>query len=223
VRSVNLPVDVTGIEKQHRVNMGLLRLALVEKPERHWQGDCVKHVWADSDHHVHSTGFNDLLTEFQFGTAGVGRGVCHDESGAALVTERGIEKLNPEVIPVIGARQTKRKAAARADGIFQPLLVHSIDVERRIGENKIKFAGGLVRIVVIAVNLPAVADVAFQSVHRKIHAAEASGVIGLLNAVDGKFGRWIFLMFGYEAGGSNEHIRDCASIHTYGTYQKLFA
>ena len=44
------------------------------------------------------------------------------------------------------------------------------------------------RVIDPSQKLDAVADVAFQSMHREIHPAEASGVIGLLDAVDGKFG-----------------------------------
>src|SRR6266581_615548 len=88
------------------------------------------------------------------------------------------EELDPEVVGVVGARQSKGEAAARADGVLQPVLVHGVDVERRIGEGEVEGAHRLVRIVVVAVDLAAVADVALQPVHGKIHTAKAPGLVG---------------------------------------------
>ena len=50
-----------------------------------------------------------LLAEFLLGTAGVGGGIGHDESGAAFFIQCGIEKLNPEIVGVVGARKPKGK------------------------------------------------------------------------------------------------------------------
>ena len=119
--------------------------------------------------------------------------------------QRGVEKLNPEVIGVVGARQAEGEAAARADGVFQPLLVHGVDVERRIGEDEVEPAGGVVRVVVVAVDVAAVADVAFQPVDGEVHAAEAAGFVGLLDAVDGEFGGGVLLVLRHEPGGLDEH------------------
>ena len=47
-------------------------------------------------------------------------------------------------------------------------------------------AGGVVRVVVVAVDLAAVADVAFEAMHGEVQAAEAAGFVGLLDAVDGE-------------------------------------
>ena len=55
----------------------------------------------------------------------------HDKSGSAFGAERGMEKLNPELVRLIGERQIGGEPAARPDGVFHPLLVHGIDVERR--------------------------------------------------------------------------------------------
>ena len=49
---------------------------------------------------------------------------------------------------------------------------------------KVEAARGVVRVVVVAVHLAAVADVAFQPMHGEVHAAEAAGFVGLLDAVD---------------------------------------
>jgi len=46
---------------------------------------------------------------------------------------------------------------------------------------------GLVRVVVVAVDLAA--DVALQPVHREVHAAQAPGLVGLLDAEEGVSGR----------------------------------
>src|SRR5712692_4720452 len=43
----------------------------------------------------------------------------------------------------------------------------------------------LVRVVVVAVDLAAVADVALQPVHREVHAAQAPGLVGLRDAKAG--------------------------------------
>ena len=65
----------------------------------------------------------------------------HDEAGAALFIQRGVEELNPEVIGVVGARQAEGEAATRSDHVFQPFLVHGVDVERRVGEDEVEAAG----------------------------------------------------------------------------------
>ena len=134
------------------------------------------------------------LADFLLGGAGVGGGVGHDESGAARFIQRGVEELNPEVVGVVGARQAEGEAAARADGVLQPLLVHGVDVERRIGEDEVEAAGGVVRVVVVAVDVAAVADVAFEAVDGEVQAAEAAGFVGLLDAVDGEFCSGILLV-----------------------------
>lgn len=75
--------------------------------------------------------------------------------------QRRVEELNPQIVGVVGARQAEGEAATGANHVFQPFLVHRIDVERRIGEDEVKLAGGVVRVVVVAVDVATVADVAF--------------------------------------------------------------
>ena len=116
-----------------------------------------------------------------------------------------MEELNPEVIGVVGARQAEGEAAARSDHVAQPLLVHGVDVERRVGEDEVEAASGVVRVVVVAVDVAAVFDFAFEAVDGEVQAAEASGFVGLLDAVDGEFGGGIFLMLGDEARRGDEH------------------
>ena len=79
----------------------------------------------------------------------------------------------------------EREASAGANRVFQAFLVHSVDVEWRIGENEVELAGRFVRVVVVAVDVPAVTDFAFQSVNCEVHPAQASGFISLLDAVNG--------------------------------------
>lgn len=145
VRAVHLPVDVPGIHEQNFVGaVGFLGrggthpyLGFIEEPKRAGERHRVKHVRADGDHHVHAPRFNELVAKVLLGTAGVGGGVRDGKSGAAFFIQRGIEKLNPEIIGVVGARQAKGEAASRPDGIFQPIFVHGVHVERRVREDEV--------------------------------------------------------------------------------------
>ncbi|MGA7394413.1 MAG: hypothetical protein WBW78_17290 [Terrimicrobiaceae bacterium] len=150
------------------------------------------------------------LPDFLLGGAGVGGGVGHDESGATLGVERRVEELNPEIIRIVGAWQREREASGRADRILEPLLVHGVHVERWVGEDEVEAAGGVVRVVVVAVDLAAVADVAFEAMHGEVQAAEAAGFVGLLDAVDGEFRAGVLLVLGHEAGGRDEHAARAA-------------
>ena len=38
-------------------------------------------------------------------------------------------RMDPQVVGIVGARQAKRKAPARSDHVFEPLLVHGVDVD----------------------------------------------------------------------------------------------
>ena len=210
VGAVDLPVDVAGVDEEHRVGARRLRFALVEEPQRAGQRDGVEHVRADGDHHVHGAASMSCLPDLLLGGAGVGGGVGHDEAGAALFVQRGVEELNPEVVGVVGARQAEGKAAARADRVLEPLLVHGVDVERRIGEDEVELAGGVVRVVVVAVDVAAVADVAFEAVDGEVHAAQATGLVDLLDAVDGEFGGGILLVLLHEARALHEHAARAA-------------
>ncbi len=76
--------------------------------------------------------FEDVFGDSHRARMHCSRSVCHDESGSALFIECGVEELNPEVIGVVGFRQTERIAPV----VLQTLLVHSVDVERRVGEDR---------------------------------------------------------------------------------------
>jgi hypothetical protein len=67
-----------------------------------------------------------------------------------------------------------------------------------------------VRVVVVAVDVAAVADVALQPVHRQVQAAEAAGLVGLLDAADGQFGGGVLLVLGDEARRLHEHAAGAA-------------
>ena len=66
------------------------------------------------------------------------------------------------------------------------------------------------RVVVVAVHLPAVPDVALEAVHREVHPGEASGFVGLLDAVDGEFCAGILFVFRDEPGRRDEHAARAA-------------
>jgi hypothetical protein len=68
----------------------------------------------------------------------------------------------------------------------------------------------VVRVVVVAVDVAAVADVAFQAVHGEVQAAEAAGLVGLLDAADGELGGRVLLVLGHEARRLHEHAARAA-------------
>ena len=61
------------------------------------------------------------------------------------------------------------------------------------------------RVVVIAVDIAAVLDIAFQPMHGKVEAAEAAGFIRFFYAANRQLGCRIFLMLGHEAGRLHKH------------------
>ncbi len=61
------------------------------------------------------------------------------------------------------------------------------------------------RVVVVAVDIAAVADVAFQPMHGEVEAGEAAGLVGLLHAADGQLGGRVLVALGHEARRLHEH------------------
>ena len=84
-------------------------------------------------------------------------------------------------VRVVGVWQTKRESTAVTDRIAQPLLVDVVHVEGRICEHEIEAASQLMGIIVIAIDLAAVPDVALKAMHREIETAEATGIINLFD------------------------------------------
>ena len=70
-------------------------------------------------------------------------------------------------------------------------FINGVDVERRVGEDEVEAAGGVVRGVVVAVEVAAVFDFAFEAVDGEVQAAEAAGFVGFLDAVDGQLASWV--------------------------------
>ena len=66
-------------------------------------------------------------------------GVGHDEAGTAFVVERGVERLDPDVVGVVGLGQPKREALVA----LELGLVDLVDVERRISHHVVELAGRL--------------------------------------------------------------------------------
>ncbi len=77
-------------------------------------------------------------------------------------------------LSVRGRPKGKRRFAP--DEIFEMFLVYGVDVESWSGEDEVEASGG----VVVAVDLAAMADVAFEAVHREVYAIQASGFVGFL-------------------------------------------
>ena len=161
VGSIDLAVDVAGVDEENFVGARRALFAFVQEPECAWQRDGVENIRADGDHHVNGVRFDELFSQLLLGGASVGGGVSHDEAGTAFFVERRIEKLNPEIIPVVRAWQAEGIAAVLADGVFEPILVHRVDIERRIGEDEVEVTGAIVFVVVVRVGL---ADVALKTV-----------------------------------------------------------
>ena len=200
VGAVDLAVEVAGVDEEHLIGAGGLALAPVEEPEGAGQSHGVEKVGADGHHHIHGAGFDDLLADVQFRAAGVGGGVGHDEPGAAGVSEGAVEELNPEVVGVVGAGQAEGKARV----VLEPVLVHPVHVEGRIGHDEIELAGGAVQVFVVGV---ALADVAGQTVHGEVHLAQAHGLGHLLLAVDAQLGAGILFVFRRQSGRSARTCR----------------
>ena len=65
----------------------------------------------NTDHHINGPGFDDILSDFQFGGAGIDGGVCHDKARPSERTECAVEQLNPQIVGVIYARHPEREAS----------------------------------------------------------------------------------------------------------------
>ena len=83
---------------------------------------------------------------------------------------------------------------------FKRSLSTALTLNGGLARTKSKPPGGS-WVVVVAVDLAAMADVAFEAVHREVYAAQASGFVGFLDTVDGKFGGGVLLVLGDEARG----------------------
>jgi len=79
-----------------------------------------------------------------------------------------------------------------------------------LGEHEVELTSGGVRVVVVAVDVAAVADVALQPVHGEVEAGEAAGLVGLLDAADGELGGGVLVVLGHEAGRLHEHAARAA-------------
>jgi hypothetical protein len=67
-----------------------------------------------------------------------------------------------------------------------------------------------VRVVVVAVDVAAVANVALKPVHGEVEACEAAGLVGLLYAADGQLRRGVLVMLGHETRRLHEHAAGAA-------------
>jgi len=107
----------------------------------------------------------------------------------------------------VGARQAEGETPTGADHVLDPLLVLRVHIEGWIGQHEIELAGGIVRVVVVAVHVTTVADVPLQPVHGEVQARQSAGLVGLLDATVG--GR-VLLVLGNEAGRLHEHAARAA-------------
>ena len=126
---------------------------------------------------------DEFLADFQFRGPGVRRRVCHDETGPAVLAQGAVKNLYPEVIGVIHLGQAKRESRI----VLEPVFIHPVNIERRIGKEKVELAGTVVQIFVIGVPLP---NVSGQPVDGKVHLAEADSFRHPLLTVDADLCRW---------------------------------
>ncbi len=85
--SIDLVVDLSGVDEQHVVGTVCVLLASVEEPERDGQGDGVEHVRTGGDNHIDAPALDEPAADFEFTASGIGRRVGHDEAGPAGVTK----------------------------------------------------------------------------------------------------------------------------------------
>lgn len=66
-------------------------------------------------------------------------------------------------------------------------------------------------IVVVAVDVAAVADVTFETVDSEVQATKAAGLIGLFNSMNGEFSGGVLLMLRHKPRRLDEHAARTAS------------
>ena len=128
----------------------------------------IEEIGTDGDHHIDIAGFNNLPAHLGLAMTTAGGLGGHNKSGPALLAQIAMEIGDPEVIAVadllglVDPRQTEGETAI----ILYPFGIDHIDVEGRIGHDKVALAKDRVHILVEGVGL---ADIAFQPVHCQIH------------------------------------------------------
>ncbi len=91
MRAVDLAEGATGIDEQHLVAARLLGLSFVKKPQGAGKSDRIEKVRSDRHDNIDGAAFDQLLTDFQFGAAGIARRICHHEACATVGSERSVE------------------------------------------------------------------------------------------------------------------------------------
>ncbi|MNV85817.1 hypothetical protein D3C71_1797990 [compost metagenome] len=84
VGAIHLSEDVAGVDEQHL----LIRLALVEEPQRGRQGDCVEQIGRQREHPVDKVLLDQRPADVGLGVAGIAGRVGHHQSSTAAVFER---------------------------------------------------------------------------------------------------------------------------------------
>lgn len=130
--------------------------------------------------------------------AGVAGRVGHDEAGATAIVQGRVELLNPEVVRVVRIRDAEGEAwvAGQVD------LVDLVDVERRVRHHEVEFGDRALRVLVVTIGE---ADVAGQTMQRKVHLRERDSAFLLLHAVDGQLAGSGLVVAIDELGALDEH------------------
>ena len=167
----DLAVDVAGVEHQHLV-AALRRLAPVEKPRLAGHGAGVEEVGADSDHHVHIAGFDDLPAHLRLAVPGAGRLGRHDEPGPALLVQIAVKVGDPEIVAVgdllllVDPRQAEGQAKVGLD-LPRHRLSSTLNGGLALQSRPCPSVGGGRH------NTCSPLDVALQAVHRQVHLGPA--------------------------------------------------
>ena len=102
--AVDLAIDMTRINKEHGVGPLALSFAPIEEPQRTRERHRIEHVRTNGHHDIDRFGFNKPLAQLLLAAARVGSRVGHDKASTTFVVERRVEKLNPQVVRVVGPR-----------------------------------------------------------------------------------------------------------------------
>ena len=210
----HLAVDGARVDHQHLVAVRL-GLGAIQEPQLARHGAGVEEVGADGDHHVHVAAFHQLAPDLGLGAAGAGRLRGHHEAGPAARVQVAVEVTDPHVVAVAHLGLLVDAGQAEGQARVGPHLVgvDLVHVEGRVGHHVIGPGEQFVRVLVVGDGLP---DVAFEAVHREVHAGEADGGGVLFQAAKGEALGGALAVRRHGAGALHEHAAGAARRVEHG-------